>query len=58
MAERRIRDGRPSSFATTDVPALIRMRRVVRRARRDCGSLLLLLLVAMVVLSINAMIEL
>jgi len=40
MAERRIRDGRPSSFATTEVPALIRMRRVVRRARRDLVSLL------------------
>lgn len=33
-----MRDGRPSSFATTEVPALIRTRRVVRRALRDLGS--------------------
>ncbi len=44
-----MREGRPSSFATTDVPAFIRMRRVVRRARRDFGSLLVV--VAMVVVS-------
>jgi len=48
MAERRIREGRPSSLATTEVPAFIRMRRVVRRARRDWGSLLIVVMVVFV----------
>ena len=42
-----MREGRPSSLATTEVPAFIRMRRAVRRARRDWDSLMLS--VAMVV---------
>lgn len=45
MAERRMREGRPSSLATTEVPAFIRMRRVVRRARRDLGSSLIVVMV-------------
>jgi len=40
MAPKRARDGRPSSFATMDVPALTTMRRALRRAARDCGSVM------------------
>ena len=38
MAPSRVRDGRPSSLATTEVPALMRMRRALRRALRESGS--------------------
>lgn len=38
MAPSRVRDGRPSSLATTEVPALMSIRRALRRALRESGS--------------------
>lgn len=45
-----MREGRPSSLATTEVPAFIRMRRVVRRARRDLGSLIVVMVVLLIMI--------